>query len=102
MGPPPVVNQSWVINIIFIVLFAIAVIYLFACQRTHRHRDKFSSHRAQEIYQSSRDLFDRTSGLATYSEYKTALSDVDPVLYTDVKRLWKEGRLTPEGVDSIM
>lgn len=100
MGPP--VDQTPRINIIFITLFAIVVIYLFARQRTRRHRDKFASHRAQEIYQSSRDLFDRTSGMATYSEYKTALSDVDPVLYTDVRRLWKEGRLTPEGVNSVM
>lgn len=87
---------------IVIALLAAVIIYYIA-RRIFRHRrDGFSAHRAQEVYQSSRDLFDRTRGAATYSEYKLALDEADPVLYTDVRRLWKEGRLSPEEVAKVI
>jgi hypothetical protein len=64
------------------------------------HKDSFVSTRAREVYNISRDLFDRSSGSAPYSEYKTAITDADAVLYTDARQLWKAGRLTPETIQS--
>jgi hypothetical protein len=59
--------------------------------------------RAREIYESSRVLFEREGKKATFSMHKTALGeDTDPVLYTDVRRLWLEGRLTPEMVEAVL
>lgn len=91
-----------------ILLVVVAVIYLFACWFAGRgwrrqQRDRFTSLRAQEVCQSTRALFDQTAGAATYLEYKTALGDIaDPVLYTDVRRLWREGRLNPEEVEKCV
>lgn len=87
---------------IVIALLAAVIIYCIARPMFRKHRDGFSAHRAQEVYQSSRDLFDRTRGAATYSEYKLALDEADPVLYTDVRRLWKEGRLSPDEVAKVI
>ena len=89
-------------SIAAIVLLAVIVIYCGARWFAHGRRDGFVSRRAQEVYQTTRELFDRTGGAATYSEYKTTLSDVDPVLYTDVHRLWREGRLSPEEVAKVL
>jgi len=84
-----------------LLLALVAVCYL-AAWLVRGRRDGFATRRAQEVYQTSRELFDRTSGAATYSEYKTTLSGADPVLYTDVRRLWKEGRLSPEEVGKVI
>jgi hypothetical protein len=89
-------------SVAIIVLLVVVVIYYFTRWLARGRRDGFTSRRAQEVYQSTRELFDRTGGAATYSEYKTTLSDADPVLYTDVRRLWKEGRLSPEEVAKVI
>jgi hypothetical protein len=94
-------NQPCATNIAIVVLIAAAVIY-YCVRCRHRRRDGFVSHRAQEVHHSSQALFDRTGGSASYSEYKTTLSTADPVIYTDTRRLWKEGRLTPEEVEKIV
>ena len=89
-----------------VTLLACAAIYCIACRlspRRRRHRDSFTSRRAHEVYQTSRTLFDQKGGDATYSEYKTTLGEgADPVLYTDVRRLWREGRLSPEEVEKVI
>lgn len=85
-----------------VVLLAVVIIYYFTRWLARGRRDGFASRRAQEVYQATRELFDRTGGAATYSEYKTSLQDADPVLYTDVRRLWKEGRLSPEEVAKVI
>jgi hypothetical protein len=78
----------------------VVLIVIYYCSR--KRREGFTSRRAQEVYQTSRDLFDRTGGGATYSEYKMAIRNADPVLYTDVRHLWKKKQLTPEEVAKIL
>jgi hypothetical protein len=83
-----------------IIILLIVVVVLF---RPQGPREGYTSRRAQEIYESSRALFEREGKGATFSMYKTALGGgTDPVLYTDVRRLWLEGRLTPEGVEAVL
>jgi hypothetical protein len=103
MGQPrrPCVKLNAAVSAAVALLLTVAVIY---CLRplAGRRRDGFASRRAQEVYRTTRELFDRTGGNATYSEYKATLNDADPVLYTDVRRLWRSGRLTPEEVENVI
>jgi hypothetical protein len=100
----PVRKNALCIAIVMLLTFA--AIYCVACRlcrRRRRHRDNFASRRAHEVYQTTRVLFNQKGGDATYSEYKTTLGGgADPVLYTDVRRLWREGRLSPEEVEKVI
>jgi len=53
---------------------------------------------AGAVSDAARELFASTNGKATYTEYKAAVPAADPVVYTDVKQLWAQGRLSPETV----
>jgi hypothetical protein len=87
-----------------VILVSILVIFLFS--RMASGREGFASEpspRAHEVYRTSRNIFDKTKGQASYSEYKTVLEEgADPVLYTDTRKLWKEGRLSPSTVQSVL
>lgn len=65
-------------------------------------REKFASPRAHEVYSKSQDLFSRAPDGATYSVYKSVVPGADPVLYTDVRKLWAKGALSPETVQSAL
>ncbi len=65
-------------------------------------REKFASPRAHEVYRKSQDLFSRAPDGATYSVYKSVVPGADPVLYTDVRKLWTKGALSPETVQSSL
>lgn len=84
------------------VIAAIILIYYLTGWLGHRPRDKFVSQRAQEIYRSSREIFERTGGNATFSEYKTAVPGAEAVLYTDARSLWKRGELSPERLQEML
>jgi hypothetical protein len=84
------------------IVILLSVLVIFAFSRASG-RDRFVSQQAQEVYKTSRDLFDKTGGNASYSEYKTVLEkNADPVVYTDTRKLWKEGRLSPESVQKVI
>ena len=80
------------------VVLALAIVVIVMLGR--RRREGFVSGRAREVYQASRTAFE--GGAATYSEYRSALSNADPVLHADTHRLWKAGRLTPEAVEQVL
>ncbi len=65
-------------------------------------REKFASQRAHEVYNKSQDLFSRAPDGTTYSVYKSVVPGADPVLYTDVRKLWAKGALTPETVQATL
>jgi type II secretory pathway pseudopilin PulG len=90
------------VTVAVVVVLAVIAIYYLTRWLDRRHKDGFVSQQAQEIYNSSRDLFGRTQGNATYSEFKTSASGVDPVMYTDIRSAWKAGELTPERVQGMM
>lgn len=68
----------------------------------HRSRDGFVSQRAREVRDASAELFAKTKGAATYGEFRAAIPDADPVVYTDTRDLWRAGRLTPENVQHAL
>jgi hypothetical protein len=84
-----------------VVLAVLALLIHYGCGGAP-HREGFASQRAHTVYQTARDLFTRTKGAATYTEYKAADRAADPVVYTDVRRLWREGRLTPDAVEGAL
>lgn len=69
-------------------------------------REKFTSQQAQAVHSTAQELFGARGGDLTYSEYKTSAAErgqkVDPVLFTDLRKLWKDGRLTPGEVHRVM
>jgi hypothetical protein len=91
------------ITVTIVVIIAIILIYYLSRWLSRGSRDTFVSQRAQEVYQGSRELFDRTGGNATFSEYKTtAAPGSDAVAYSDIRALWKQGALTPEAVQGAL
>jgi hypothetical protein len=94
-------NPPSAVSIAVVVLIAIVVIYYFT-KWLGGTRDGFVSRRAQEVYQASQELFSRTGGNASFSEFKTAAPGAEAVLYTDARSLWKQGKLTPEAVEKVL
>ena len=84
-----------------VALAALVVLIIVMAMRCGR-RDRFVSRQAQEVYNASKQLFGQTQGGATYSEFKTSTKQADPVLYTDVRKLWREGGFTPENVQKVL
>jgi hypothetical protein len=78
----------------------IAVLMLLAIYYSMRKKESFVSEKAQKVYERSREVFEK--GDATYSEYKSHIPEADPVLYTDVRGLWKERRLSPSAVQKAL
>jgi len=81
-----------------IVLLTLVIIFI----ASKKCRKEGFSQRAKEVCQESRELFEKEGNNATYSEYKTSVAGADPVLYTDVRALWKKGKLTPERVQRVL
>lgn len=92
------------VTVALVVILAIIIICCLVRWLGGRGRQKegFVTPRARELCDASRELFDRTRGGATYSEFKTSYGGADPVLYTDLRNLWKAGNLTPEAVQTIL
>ena len=91
------------VTVAVVVLLAVVVIYYLSRWLGRRQKDNFVTPQAQEVYDSSRELFDRTHGGATYSQYKTTvMGQPDPVTYTDIRNLWRKGELTPEKVQTVI
>ena len=65
-------------------------------------RERFASKRAQEIHDRAREVFAEGGDDAPYSDYKKKVPGADPVQYTDVRRLFLEGRLSPRSVLGVM
>ena len=92
------------IQVAIVVLIAIVIIwYLAKALQRWRSREHFDPKRAQEVYEQSKDLFGKSGGKATYSDYKAAVSGpADPVQYTDIRQLWKENKLSPNTVGAAL
>jgi len=86
------------------VLIAVVIIYYLAnwlAPLCFGSKDSFSA-RAKDVHDQSRELFERSGSEVSYSEYKTHIPGADPVLYTDVRRLWRGGQLSPESVEHVL
>jgi hypothetical protein len=90
-------TTTWLLAAVLVVVAIVVIGYV------KRRREGFASQRAQEVFQASNELFGRTTGGATFSDYKTAVpGPVDAVQYSDIKGLWKRGSLTPDTVQAAL
>jgi len=65
-------------------------------------REGFASKRAQEVHARAQEVFNEGGGDAKYSDYKKKVPGADPVQYSDVRQLFKEGKMTPYSVESVI
>ena len=85
-----------------VVICALVAIIWFVFRRRGGKRERFASARAHEVASRAQELFSANDNL-TYSEFKAALPGAEPVLYTDVRNLWRKSRdLSPDAVQSIL
>jgi hypothetical protein len=82
-------------------LIAAILAYYFAARLSRCNKDKFSA-QAKDVHTQSLELFRRAGPDVTYSEYKTNVPGADPVLYTDIRQLWRGGQLTLAAVQRAM
>lgn len=80
-------------------LVALIIIVAYVVRRKCM-KDKFVSERAQQVFNGAKPLFEQTEGKPAYSAYKTHVPGADPVQYADLKKLWKDGKFTPENVET--
>ena len=88
-----------------IVILATILVYYLVCLGSsvvRKVREGFISPQAYEVCAQSRDMFAKSDGNTTYSEYKSTLAHADPVQYTEIKKLWKNGELTPANVQKAL
>ena len=86
--------------VMIIVIFATTSVYFV---KTRKHsQDDFVSQRAYDMTAKAMELFTDGGGDASYSNYKNKVPGADPVQYYDVRRLYKQGRLTPHAVERIL
>ncbi len=92
-----------------LAVVAVAVLVVIVLFARGPRREKFTPQQAQAAqaaHSTAQELFATHGGGLTYSEYKTNAAErgqsVDPVLFTDLRKLWKDGRLTPGEVLRVM
>ena len=92
----------WVLAfiVILIILFVATGVYFMKTRKNTQ--DGFISQRAYDMSAKAMELFTERGGDASYSNYKNKVPGADPVQYYDVRRLYKQGKLTPRAVESIL
>ncbi|MDA4133274.1 MAG: hypothetical protein OK454_09160 [Thaumarchaeota archaeon] len=83
-------------------LIALVIVIVAYVVRQKCIKDKFVSERAQQVFNDAKPLFEKTQGKPQYSAYKTQVLGADPVQYSDLKNLWKNGKFTPENVETSL
>lgn len=100
-GPRPEPVSSVQVAIIVVIAMLI-VYYLIEFLARRSGRDGFASKRAHEVHDRAHEVFAEGGGDAPYSNYKENVPDADPVQYSDVRRLFKEGNMTPDSVEGVL
>ena len=81
------------------VVVFIIIIVLAGCMHSPC-TEKFVTEKSIQVQKNAKQLFDSTSGRATYSQYKSSVPGADPVQFSDTRKLWAAGNLTPEQVEA--
>jgi hypothetical protein len=82
--------------IVICICILIILCFYYAFNRRQRTKEHFTS---KEIYEKSNDIFE--NGDVSYSLYKESFKGADPILYMDVRKLWRGGNLTIEEIEKI-
>lgn len=99
MGADPL-QRTKTVSAAVIIVALVVLIYYIAC-KLGRRKEGFVSERAREVCAQSREVFRRKND-ANYSDFKTRVSGADAVMYTDVRKLWQDGKLSPESVQKTL
>ena len=67
-----------------------------------RRQERFASKKAREIHDRAREVFEEGGGDARYSDYKNRVPGADPVQYSDIRRLFKSGKMSPYSIEDVM
>lgn len=65
-------------------------------------RERFVTPQGARVATQASSVFAAHGGAPTYSEYKVAVEGADPVQFQDVRRLHRQGRLTPATVSRVL
>jgi hypothetical protein len=85
-------------TVLIAVSAVIAIVAIVAINRVcKKPRERFTSDHAPGVYKAARELFENNSN-ATYSDYKAAIPEADPVQFADVRKLWISGHLSLDAV----
>jgi hypothetical protein len=86
-----------------LIVVGLAMVVVGASMTIFKRRgDHFVSPKARAVHATARDLFDRTNGGATFTDFKARVRDADAVQYTDIRGLWLAERLSPEAVQRAL
>lgn len=97
MPASPIQFALLVIIVIFIILFVCRLLRSF-----RQKHEGFVSKRAQEVHDRAQEVFSEGGGDANYSSYKNKVPGADPVQYSDVRKLYRKGKMTPQAVERVM
>jgi hypothetical protein len=81
-------------EIVVIILLVVLIAILWK-KYLYPNSDKFVSIEAQKIYTAAKEIFDDEGENATYTNYKKLVPRADPVQYSDIRDLYRTGKLTP-------
>ncbi len=101
--PEPDLPVSAVQVALLLVVAALVIYYVvrfLGCLRTSR--EGFVSEKAREVHDRAREVFEEGGGDANYSRYKNRIPGADPVQYADVRRLFREGKMSPYSVEAVL
>jgi hypothetical protein len=80
----------------FCLIIAIVIIIIVIVTTTRTAKPSgFVSQRAKDVHRQSKKAFQKNN---TYKNFRSHVKDADPVIYTDLYKLYQTGNLHPEQV----
>jgi hypothetical protein len=86
---------AWLLCVLILLCMVIHV-------RKKNSKDTFVSPEAIKLCNKSKEIFSKNDKTPFTDFKQTVGGSVDVVQYDDIRRLYKEGNLTPEGVQSTL
>lgn len=83
------------------VIAVLLAIFIFICLIIHilssNSKNGFVTPEAMALYKKSRNVLSKDNKIS-FTNFKKVTGADDVVQYDDIKKLWKDGQLTPENV----
>lgn len=83
----------------FLVALILLIILLWFLNK--KTEDKFASKRANEIYNNSKPLYNKTGGDVSYKSFKNSTGE-NQIVHHNVNKLYNKDKMTPENIDKII
>ena len=82
-------------------LIALVLLVLLIWKLYTKDIDKFASKRANEIYNKSKPLYNKTEGDVTYKSFRDQTGE-NQIIHHRVNKLYNGNKLTAENIDKII